>query len=369
MSLSPAELARCDRHLLLPEIGLAGQEKLKASRVLIVGAGGLGSPAALYLAAAGVGIVGLADGDTIEASNLHRQILFQAEDIGRPKADVAAVRLRSLNPEIEVRAHPVRVDAGNVLNIAADYDLLVDGSDRLATRYLLNDACVVLKKPLVSAAIHRFDGQAMTYIPDTGPCYRCLFPQASDEAIPNCSQAGVLGVLPGVLGTLQATEAIKVILSVGSPLTGRLLTYDALSLTFNEYTFKRRADCAVCGEHPTILAPTDTGSDPGMPAGLRRYGARELARAVEIALIDVREPREFTAGHLPASINIPLGLLDSQFPPLPHDKIPVFVCRSGARSLLACAIAARHGRGACGQLEGGLLAWQADVDPSLKVDA
>jgi len=370
MSLSPSELARYNRHLLLPEIGVPGQEKLKSARVLIVGAGGLGSPAALYLAAAGIGTVGIADGDLVDESNLHRQILFDTADVGEPKATVAARRLRALNPEIRVEAHALRVNAGNILQIARSYDVIVDGSDRLATRYLLNDACVILRKPLVSAAIHRFEGQAMTYVPDAGPCYRCLFPDASDDIVPNCAQAGVLGVLPAVLGSIQATEAIKVIVGIGKSLSGRLLTYDALGMQFNEYSFHRRDDCAVCGKSPTILAPADAGEDPAALKGLRRFSARELAAlSGKCQLIDVREPREFAAGHLNLSVNIPLGLLHSKYPGLLLDKMPVFVCRSGARSLRACAIAARHGAAEFGHLDGGLLAWAADIDSKLTVSA
>jgi sulfur-carrier protein adenylyltransferase/sulfurtransferase len=368
MSLSPAELARYNRHLLLPEIGIPGQEKLKAARVLVVGAGGLGSPAALYLAAAGVGTVGIADGDQVDASNLHRQILFDAADVGQPKTEAAARRLRALNPEIQVEPHACRMEAGNVLQTARRYDVVVDGSDRLATRYLLNDACVILRIPLVSAAIHRFEGQAMTYVPDAGPCYRCLFAQASDDVVPNCAQAGVLGVLPGVLGSIQATEAIKIIVGIGASLTGRLLTYDALAMQFNEYSFRRREDCAVCGKSPTIFAPVDSAQDTAALEGLRRFSARELAGALaRVRLIDVREPPEFQAGHLNGSINIPLGLLDSRFPGLQPDMMAVFVCRSGARSLRACAIAARHGAAEFGHLDGGLLAWAADIDSSLTV--
>ena len=368
MSLTDSELARYSRHLLLPEIGVQGQEKLKAAKVLIVGAGGLGSPAALYLAAAGIGTIGIADGDRVDASNLHRQILFGAADVGRLKADVAADRLRALNPEIQVEPLSFRVDAANVLAVAHGYDVLIDGSDRLATRYLLNDACVILRKPLVSAAIHRFEGQAMTYVPETGPCYRCLFPAASDDLVPNCAQAGVLGVLPAVLGSIQATEAIKLIAGIGAALNGRLLTYDALGMKFAEFTFKRRSDCAVCGAHPSILAPLDEPADPGSMQGLRRFNARELAAlSAEVRLIDVREPREFDAGHLSGSVNIPLGLLDSQFPALSQDKLPVFICRSGARSLRACGIAARRGAQRFATLDGGLLAWKAEMDSSLTV--
>jgi adenylyltransferase/sulfurtransferase len=252
-TLSIKERERYQRHLSLTEIGASGQARLKAARVLIVGAGGLGSPAALYLAAAGCGTLGLVDRDRVELSNLQRQVLFDSADLERPKAQAGSERLTALNPEIAIRAHALELNAGNVRSVIADYDLVIDGSDRLATRYLVNDACVLAAKPLVSAAIHRFEGQIMTYVPGAGPCYRCLFPQAADGLVANCAEAGVLGVLPGVLGTLQATEAIKLITGVGTPLTGRLLTYDALSMRFEEFAVRRRRDCAVCGCAATPL--------------------------------------------------------------------------------------------------------------------
>src|SRR5579863_7985935 len=247
MALTDRERARYQRHLALPEIGVAGQEKLKAARVLVVGAGGLGSPAALYLAAAGCGTLGLVDFDRVDVSNLQRQVLFDTAGVARPKAEAGRERLARLNPEIRVVAHALELKAANVRAVFADYDLILGGSDRLSTRYLVNDACVIYGKPLVSAAIHRFEGQIMTYVPGRGPCYRCLFPHAEDGVVANCAQAGVLGVLPGVLGTLQATEALKLITGSGEPLLGRLLTYDALAMRFRELRARRRSDCAVCG--------------------------------------------------------------------------------------------------------------------------
>ena len=377
MSLSDTELTRYNRHILLPEIGAKGQARLKAARVLVVGAGGLGCPAALYLAAAGVGTLCIADGDRVELSNLHRQILFQTADIGALKAEAAALRLRALNPDIHIEAFAQRLDASNILEVVRRFDIVVDGSDRLATRYLTNDACVILRKAWVSAAIHRFDGQAMVYMPDAGPCYRCLFPAASDDIVPNCAEAGVLGVLPALLGSIQATETIKLILNLGTTLVGRFLTYDALAMQFREYAFKRRIDCAVCGDHPTLLAPTEPAPPATQWPGLRRFTAHELAQALQTSerdlapwlLVDVREPREFAAGHLPGAIAMPLGRLEAEIAHLPQTARPVFVCRSGARSLRACAIAARHGSAAFGHLQGGLLAWAADIDSSLQVIA
>jgi sulfur-carrier protein adenylyltransferase/sulfurtransferase len=371
-NLGAAERRRYSRHLLLPEIGTEGQSRLKGARVLVVGAGGLGCPAALYLAAAGVGTLGLLDCDSVDESNLQRQILFGSQDIGAPKAERARERLLQLNPEIQLLAHAVELCAANVGEIFAGYELIVDGSDRVATRYLVNDASVIYRKSLVSAAIYRFEGQAMSYAPDRGPCYRCLFPQPSEGVVPNCEQAGVLGVLPGVLGAIQATETIKLLLGIGDPLLGRLLTYDALSLSFHEFRIARRADCAVCGEHPSITRPQDP---PGFctveeQRRVRRISAQELAAQLgrsEVTLIDVREPDEFARGHLPRAINLPLTQIEQQGLGLPHEATTIFMCRSGVRSLKACALARRAGLREPLQLEGGLLAWKAAVEPSFHV--
>src|SRR5579863_8367518 len=257
MTLSALERARYQRHLSLQEIGVAGQERLKAARVLVVGAGGLGSPAALYLAAAGCGTLGLIDGDRVELSNLQRQVLFASCDIGQSKAVRGAEHLAALNPDIRVNAHALELTATNVRDLFGQYELILDGTDRLAAHYLINDACVLLRRPLVAAAIHRFEGQLLTYVPGRGPCYRCAFPQGEEAMVANCATAGVLGVLPGVLGTLQATEAIKLITGSGAPLVGRLLTYDALEMRFTEFRVERRRDCAVCGETPMIKEPRD----------------------------------------------------------------------------------------------------------------
>jgi molybdopterin/thiamine biosynthesis adenylyltransferase/rhodanese-related sulfurtransferase len=375
VTLSTSERARYQRHLTLTEIGAAGQEKLKAARVLVVGAGGLGSPAALYLAAAGCGTVGLVDCDRVELSNLQRQVLFDSSHIARSKAEAGRERLASLNPEIRVVAHALELKAANVRALFKDYDLVLDGTDRLATRYLVNDACVILGLPLVSAAIHRFEGQVMTYVPGRGPCYRCVFPQAPEGVVPNCAQAGVLGVLPGVLGTLQATEAIKLITGVGEPLLGRLLTYDALEMRFHEFSVARRPDCAVCGNAPTITEPRDPAPLPtaAVAGAVRRLTAGVLnellreASAPAPRLVDVREVHEFSAGHLEGSVNIPLGELPRRLAEIaPHDA-PVFICRSGGRSLAACELALRAGIAAPANLEGGLLAWAAAIDPALPV--
>ena len=373
MSLSANERARYQRHLALAEIGVAGQEKLKSARVLVVGAGGLGSPAALYLAAAGCGTLGLLDCDRVELSNLQRQVLFDTGVIAQSKAEAGRERLASLNPEIRVVAHALELKAANVRAVFGNYDLVIDGTDRLSTRYLINDACVLLGLPLVSAAIHRFEGQVMTYVPGRGPCYRCVFPHAADGMVANCAQAGVLGVLPGVLGALQATEAIKLITGTGEPLAGRLLTYDALEMRFDEFRVARRPDCAVCGDNPTITEPRDPPPPRAAVApGVRRLSASELEELLRASggtttLVDVREPYEYEAGHLEGSVHIPLGELPERIGEIAPDSAPVFICRSGGRSLAACEFALRTGIASPANLDGGLQAWARDVDPELTV--
>jgi adenylyltransferase/sulfurtransferase len=360
-SLSPADLARYSRHLALREIGIQGQQKLKAAKVLIVGAGGLGSPAALYLAASGIGTLGIIDNDRVDVSNLQRQVLYDTLSVDRPKAEVAKERLLALNPEIQLVAHTVELRAANVREIFSNYDVVLDGTDRFTTRYLSNDACVLLRKPLVSAAIHRFEGQAMTYVPDLAPCYRCLFPEPpADGLVPNCAEAGVLGVLPGVMGTIQATEAIKLIVGVGEPLLGRFLTYDALAMRFGEFRFSRRPDCAVCGDQPTIREPTDLTElcSADVMAQVRRLTPAELRSVLsQASIIDVREPAEFAVSRLPGAVNIPVGQLQGRLAEIPQDRLAVFICRSGARSLTASAIATRAGLTKVAHLEGGLLGW------------
>ncbi len=369
MNLDESELRRYSRHLVLPEIAAAGQQRLKSARVLIVGAGGLGCPAALYLAAAGVGTLGLLDCDRVDESNLQRQILYDSADIGAPGASARAA-LQRLNPHIRVNAHQLELCAANVRDLFAGSELILDGSDRIATRYLVNDACVLYRKSLVTAAIYRFEGQAMSYVPDRAPCYRCLFPQAVDGVVPNCEQAGVLGVLPGVLGTLQATEAIKLLLGIGEPLLGRFLTYDALSPSFHEFRITRRADCAICGDAPTITEPVDPPwlrTVEEAAARAAHLGTRRLAARLthgNLTLIDVREPAEFALGHLPRAINIPLAQIEQQLTPLPQVGPTVFICRSGVRSLKACALARRAGVSEPLQLEGD--SWPGRAPSSLR---
>ncbi len=379
MTLSASERERYSRHLLLPEIGVAGQEKLQAARVAVVGAGGLGSPSSLYLAAAGVGTLGIIDHDRVDLSNLQRQLLFDATQVGASKALTAQARLRALNPEIDVVAHDCELVAANALDLLRHYDCVLDGSDRLATRYLVNDACVLLQRPLVSAAIHRFEGQAMTYVPGQSPCYRCLFPESAAAVAPNCATAGVLGVLPGVLGALQATEVIKLLLGIGTPLAGRLLTFDALAMQWREFRFARRADCAVCGAQPTIrtLADSVAACAEGAASGTERVNAQQLRALImrgangiaAVSVVDVREHHEFAAGHLAGALNFPLGELARRLAEISRRRPLVFVCRSGVRSQTAAAIAAGDGFENVADLEGGMLAWAAQIDPTITIVA
>ncbi|MEY2852931.1 MAG: hypothetical protein RL030_63 [Pseudomonadota bacterium] len=369
--MSPATLSgedrqRYARHLALPEIGAPGQLRLAESSALIVGAGGLGAPAALYLAAAGVGTIGLVDHDLIEISNLQRQVIYATAEIGAGKAETARQHLLALNPSLDIRAHAERLSGGNVRRLFEQYDVVIDGTDRLAVRYLINDACVLLGKPLVSAAIHRFEGQAMTYVPGRGPCYRCLYPASDDSLVPNCAEAGVLGVLPGVMGSLQATEAIKLLLGIGEPLIGRLLVYDALALQFQEFSFSRRVDCAVCGDHPTIKAiPQDAETGAEM---ISEWTPAELALALEgpnakeLLLVDVREAHEWDAGHLPGALHVPLGTLAGRAGELPSGMTPVFICAVGGRSMAASRYFAAQGRKVV-NLAGGMSAWGETFGP------
>jgi adenylyltransferase/sulfurtransferase len=371
VALGPEAAARYSRHLLLAEVGAAGQARLAAARVLIVGAGGLGSPAALYLAAAGVGTLGLVDDDRVELSNLQRQVLYATADVGAPKPLAAKRRLDALNPGIMVVAHPLELCAANAESLIAGYDVVLDGSDRVATRYLVNDACVRTGRALVSASIHRFEGQAITILPGRGPCYRCLFPSAPAEGAESCAEAGVLGVLPGVLGTIQATEAIKVLLGIGEPLVGRLLTYDALALEFACFPVERRPDCAICGARPTITVLVDAPRHCAAGEGVTSLAPGELARRIGSTapprIVDVREPHEFAAGHLVGAQSMPLARLEQGLAALDAGEEIVFVCRSGLRSARAAAEARRRGHARVANLEGGLLAWAATVDPALIV--
>jgi adenylyltransferase/sulfurtransferase len=372
MSLSPDELLRYSRHLLLPEIGRAGQERLKAARVLIVGMGGVGSPAALYLAAAGVGTLGLLDHDAVDLTNLQRQVIHDTTALGRPKIDSAVERLRNLNPEIRLIPIRERLTSANALRHLAEFDLTIDGTDNFPTRYLVNDASVLLGKPLVYGSIFRFDGQVSVFGPP-GPCYRCLFPDPPPpHLVPNCAEAGVLGVLPGIIGSLQALETIKLILGLGDSLRGRLVMFDALRLAFAEVQVRRNPDCAVCGDRPTVRALVDYEQFCGVPTAAARsveITPDELVRALgalppPVRIVDVREPWEWEIAHLPGSTLIPLDQLEQRLDELSPQEELVVLCHHGVRSLAAQQLLTEAGFRAR-SLAGGIDAWARLVDDTL----
>jgi molybdopterin/thiamine biosynthesis adenylyltransferase/rhodanese-related sulfurtransferase/molybdopterin converting factor small subunit len=381
--LTNAEVERYSRHLILPEVGPDGQRRLKAGRVLCVGAGGLGSPAALYLAAAGVGTIGIIDFDAVDASNLQRQILHSTPDVGRSKLQSAREKLTALNPEVRIQTHEAALSSSNALALFRDYDVILDGTDNFATRYLVNDACVLLGKPNAYGSIFRFEGQASVFATKDGPCYRCLYPEPPPPGlVPSCAEGGVLGVLPGVIGTIQATETIKLLLGNGRTLAGRLLLYDAWNMRFRELTLRRDPDCPVCGDHPTVrelidyeqfcgvARPTAAAPAPAaLPAELETTveelkAMRESGRPVY--LLDVREPQEFQICRIPDSTLIPLGQLPARLGEVPAQGGAEIVvhCKSGVRSAKAVRLLREHGIPAR-NLKGGILAWIDRVDPSL----
>lgn len=374
--LGSEQLERYKRHLLLDGVGVAGQEKLLASSVLLIGAGGLGSPAALYLAAAGVGRLGIADFDLVDASNLQRQILYRTRDVGQPKVCVAAERLRELNPDVDVREHRLKLEAANARELLAGYDVVLDGTDTFPSRYLTSDLCVWLGKPLVYGSVMRFEGQVAVFDARRGPCYRCLFaePPPPDLA-PNCAEAGVLGVLPGVIGMLQATEVLKLLLGAGEPLIGRLLVYDALAMEFRRFRIAKDPACAVCGENPTITAPidyaafcasrSDGAAEEAIPELAPSALRDRLAAGQELLLLDVREPHEAEQSRIPGARLIPLGSLEAALAELePWRERPVVIhCRSGARSRRACQLLRSKGFRQVENLAGGIEAWAVSVDP------
>ena len=373
--LSDEERRRYSRHVMLPEIGVAGQERLKAARVLCLGAGGLGSPAALYLAAAGVGTIGLVDDDRVALSNLHRQLLHGTKDVGRPKTESARERLRDVNPQIEVRLHACRFESANAEEILRDYDLIVDGTDNFATRYLSNDVAVFARKPNVYGSIFRFDGQTTVFAPHLGgPCYRCLFPEPPPPgAVPSCAEAGVLGVLPGIVGTMQAAEALKLILGIGEPLIGRLVHFDALKMKFREFNLKRDPDCPVCGERPTITEPIDyemfCHGAPDLTKAVPQIPVRELERRMNsgqpFVLLDVREPFEFEMARIEGANLIPLGELPARWQELDREKEIFVFCHSGARSERAAEFLRSAGFPKVANVAGGIDAWSEEIDPDV----
>jgi molybdopterin/thiamine biosynthesis adenylyltransferase/rhodanese-related sulfurtransferase len=374
--LSPEETLRYSRHLILPDIGLAGQERLKAARVLLVGAGGLGSPAALYLAAAGVGALGLVDWDVVDVTNLQRQILHGTSGIGGSKLDSARARIRDLNPHVQVETFATRLTSDNALDILREFDLVVDGSDNFPTRYLVNDACVLLGKPNVYGSIFRFDGQASVFDARVGPCYRCLFADPPPpDLVPSCAEGGVLGVLPGIIGSIQALETIKVIVGVGETLVGRLLLCDARKLQFRELALTKDPDCPVCGTHPTVTALIDyeafcgVGNGNGRNAAGVEIGARELRAAWDrnpaLVVLDVREPHEAAIARIDGARLIPLSELPGRLREIDGRAEIVTHCHHGARSLRALELLKGAGFPNVRSLQGGIDAWSVAVDPEV----
>ena len=379
--LSVDEVKRYSRHLIIPEVGMTGQKRLKNARVLCVGAGGLGSPALLYLAAAGVGTLGIIDFDVVEESNLQRQIIHGQSDIGRPKAQSAADSIREVNPYVNVVLHEVYLDSDNALEIFAQYDLIVDGTDNFATRYLVNDACVLLGKPYVWGSIYRFDGQASVFWADHGPCYRCLYPEPPPPGmVPSCAEGGVLGVLCASIGSIQVNEAIKVITGIGEPLAGRLMIYDALEMSYRSVKVRKDPECAICGKNPTITELIDYDAFCGTvsqeaqdAASGSTITATELKAMLDqdddIFLVDVREPNEYEIVSIPGSVLIPKDqfLTGAALERLPQDRRIVLHCKSGARSAEALAVVKSAGFTDAVHVGGGVLAWVSQVDPSLPV--
>lgn len=368
-ALSSEESTRYSRHLLLPEVGTEGQARLRTARVLLIGAGGLGSPIALYLAAAGIGHLGIVEDDRVELSNIQRQILYGTADIGAPKLPVAAARIAALNPHVTVTAHAVRFTAENALLLAAGYDLLIDASDNFPTRYLVNDTAVLLRKPNVSGSVLRFEGQVTCFDATRGPCYRCLYPAPPPPAAaPNCAAAGVLGVVPGLIGLVQATEAIKWILGIGETLCGRLLLVDALTVRFRELRFAKDPHCPACGTNPTIRAPVEfdvacpTTAAPELTVVALKA---RLERGDPLVLIDVREPFEYAICHLPGGQLIPLGQLAVRCDELDKTQEIVLYCHRGNRSLYALRQLQAAGFTRCWNLQGGVQAWAREIDPEM----
>lgn len=358
----------------MPEVGVAGQERLKAARVLCIGAGGLGAPVSLYLAAAGVGTIGIVDFDVVDNSNLQRQVLFTTEDVGKPKVEQAAKRLRALNPNIDIRTYNTKLTSANALDLFADFDIIADGTDNFATRYLVNDACVLTGKPNVYASIFRFEGQASIFANPSGPCYRCLYPEPPPPGlVPSCAEGGVLGVLPGMLGTIQATEVIKLILGAGDSLVGRLLLVDALAMSFRELKLKKDPDCPVCGQHPTVTALIDYDQFCGVRGEEKKVSVpeiqpeelkRRLDAGDDIFVLDVREPFEYQIANLGAKL-IPLGELPQRVGELDPKREIVAHCKGGVRSAKAVEILQQAGFKRASSMAGGILAWSDKIDPKV----
>jgi len=377
-ALTNDEVKRYSRHLIMPEVGVDGQRRLKAAKVLCIGAGGLGSPVAMYLAAAGVGTIGLVDFDVVDFSNLQRQILHATPDVGLPKLTSAKNKLQALNPEIEIRTHEVALSSQNALDLFRPYDVIVDGTDNFPTRYLVNDACVLLGKPNAYGSIFRFEGQASVFATKDGPCYRCLYPEPPPPGlVPSCAEGGVLGVLPGLIGIVQATETMKLIMGIGEPLIGRFLIYDALRMRFRELKLRKDPDCPVCGTHPTVTKLIDyeqfCGITPAAPEPSHVNNATELTsvelkqrldRGDKLTIVDVREPNELQINRIAGSVHIPLGDIPKRYNELDPDAEYVMQCKSGVRSAKAADFLRSVGFKRVLNLKGGILDWIDKVDPT-----
>lgn len=375
--LTYEEIRRYSRHLVLPEVALDGQKKLKAASVLIIGTGGLGSPLALYLAAAGIGRIGLVDFDVVDESNLQRQIIHKNASVGRPKVDSARQTLAEINPNVQVETYNTPFTSDNALEIAGEYDILIDGTDNFPTRYLVNDVSVLLGKPNVYGSVFRFEGQASVFWAEKGPCYRCLYPEPPPPGlVPSCAEGGVLGILPGIIGLIQATEAVKLILGLGESLIGRLLLYDALGMRFRELKLRKDPNCPLCGEHRSIHALIDYQEFCGVPTAEAALHAEapdeispeELAQKLptgEVFLLDVREPEEWQIGHIEGAVLIPLRELPQRLAEIDATREIVAYCRSGKRTLEALRLLHQAGYTSAKHLEGGILAWSDEVDPRI----
>ena len=377
-ALSPDEIRRYARHLIMPEVAMDGQKRLKAAKVLCIGTGGLGAPLTLYLAAAGIGTIGLVDFDVVDVSNLQRQVIHFTADVGRPKIESAEAKLKALNPELVVHKYEFPISSENALDVFADYDVIVDGTDNFPTRYLVNDACVLLGKPNVYGSIFRFDGQASTFFPPHGPCYRCLYPEPPPpDLVPNCAEGGVLGILPGAIGVIQATETVKLILGVGRPLIGRLLLYDALDLSFREMKIRKSPKCPICGPNPTITAlidyehfcgvsVVDAPAEVGVGESITPTELKaRMDRGDQPMILDVRNPEEIAICRIEGSKVIPLPELANRLGELDANQPLVVHCKSGVRSQKAITLLKEHGFRRLINLTGGILAWIDEVDPSL----
>lgn len=375
--LSPREIRRYSRHLVIPEVGVEGQARLKQARVLVVGAGGLGSPVSMYLAAAGIGKLGLVEYDEVDETNLQRQLLFGESDIGRFKSQAALERLRAINPHIELIAHQVRIDSSNAMGLIRDYDVVVDGSDNFPTRYLVNDACVLANRPDVYGSIFRFEGQVAVFWGAKGPCYRCLFPEPpAPGLVPSCAEGGVLGVLPGIIGSLQANETIKLILGIGEPLIGRLMVFDALSVRFRDLKLRKSPDCPICSERPTVTELIDydafcgLGSEPAPPDSINvtpEQVNRWLGEGRDVLLLDVRTPREWQICRLEGALLMPLPELARRWQELDGRREIVVYCHHGHRSARAVDFLRRMGLGRARNLAGGIDAWSKTVDSTVPI--